>query len=37
MSVFPQGYKSELDTTIRENEKLRQSMEKYKNVMEQSR
>jgi len=31
------GYKSELDTTIRENEKLRQSVEKYKNVMEQSR
>ena len=31
------GYKSEVDTTIRENEKLRQSVEKYKNVIEQSR
>eukprot|EP00795_Rhopilema_esculentum_P011002 gene11002-19842_t len=32
-----EGYKSELDTTIRENERLRHSMEKYKNVMEHSR
>eukprot|EP00794_Sanderia_malayensis_P016219 gene16219-17852_t len=31
------GYKSELDSTIRENEKLRHSVEKFKDVVEASR